>query len=141
MSPIWTGENPGTSCDAGEPAVYDHSAEAATVTVRPAGFQFTADPGQSIMAAAVAAGYRWPTICGGLGDCLVCHVEVLEHPQCLSEPTDAETQAVRELCARSGRPVRLACQAAVHGDVVVLKRGVRQGRTPTTDQEMTNSDG
>ncbi|WP_233434611.1 OB-fold domain-containing protein [Nocardia yamanashiensis] len=103
--------------------------DAATVTVRPRGIQFPAAPGQSIMAAATAAGYRWPTICGGLGDCLVCHVEVLEHADHLDEPADNETQAVRELRARSGRPVRLACQATVRGDVVVHKRGVRGQHT------------
>ncbi|WP_194818219.1 2Fe-2S iron-sulfur cluster-binding protein [Nocardia sp. XZ_19_385] len=97
----------------------------AKVTVRPAGIEFTAAPGETVMAAALAAGYRWPTICGGLGDCLVCHIEVLEHAERLSEAAESETRAVKELRARSGCPVRLACQAGVHGDVVVFKRGVR----------------
>ncbi|WP_280356990.1 2Fe-2S iron-sulfur cluster-binding protein [Nocardia otitidiscaviarum] len=110
-----------------------------TVTVRPSGLRFTAATGQSVMAAAQAAGYRWPTICGGLGDCLVCHIEVLDQPEHLSEPADTEIQAVRQLRARGGGPVRLACQARVHGDVVVLKRGVR-GRPRATDQEMSDRD-
>ncbi|MEU8900299.1 2Fe-2S iron-sulfur cluster-binding protein [Nocardia sp. NPDC048505] len=98
------------------------------VTVRPSGVRFLAAPGQPIMAAGLAAGYRWPTICGGKGDCRVCFVEVLEHPERLSEPKPAERRAITELTATLGRdprPVRLACQAAVLGDVVVHKRGVR----------------
>lgn len=108
---------------------------AATVTVRPSDIRFPAARGQTIMAAALAAGHRWPTICGGQGDCLVCYVEVLEHAENLSAAADWETVAVKELRARAGKPVRLACQAQVHGEVVVLKRGVRQGRTPSTSQE------
>ncbi|WP_245663081.1 2Fe-2S iron-sulfur cluster-binding protein [Nocardia inohanensis] len=99
-----------------------------TVTVRPSGIRFSARPGQPIMTAGVAAGYRWPTVCGGKGDCRVCFVEVLEHPECLSAPEAIEAQAITELSATLGRrsgPVRLACQAAVYGDVVVHKRGVR----------------
>ena len=99
-----------------------------TVTVKPSGVQFTAEPGQTIMAAGQQAGYRWPTICGGNGECLVCHVEVLEHPESLSPPSDAEAKAVAGLSGGHGGRgdhVRLACQAGVHGDVVVLKRGVR----------------
>lgn len=103
----------------------------ATVTVQPSGVRFSADDGQTIMAAAESAGYRWPTICGGNGECLVCHVEVLEHPECLAPPSDAEAKAVQGLSGdRGGRGdhVRLACQAAVNGDVVVRKRGVRNRR-------------
>lgn len=98
------------------------------VTVRPAGIRFPADAGQTIMAAAEAAGYRWPTICGGVGNCHVCHVEVLESAEHLGTPNDCEQRAITTLGGeRGGRGdrVRLACQAAVHGDVVVLKRGVR----------------
>ncbi|MFF2554041.1 2Fe-2S iron-sulfur cluster-binding protein [Nocardia sp. NPDC058058] len=106
-------------------------APAALVTVRPSGIEFAAAPGQTIMSAALAAGYRWPTICGGMGDCLVCHVEVLAHADHLSEPAESELRAVRELRSRSGTIVRLACQAGVHGEVAVLKRGVRLRARPT----------
>ncbi len=99
------------------------------VTVRPKGLEFTAEDGQTVMAAALAAGYRWPTVCGGQGDCLVCHVEVLEHPDHLSEASDEEARSLRDLVGGPGgrgEHVRLACQAGVLGDVVVLKRGVRR---------------
>ena len=94
--------------------------------------------GQTVMAAAVAAGLRWPTVCGGNGDCLVCHVGVLAGAQHLAEPSAAETQAVRNLRGdRGGRGehVRLACQAGVLGDVVVEKRGVRRQRNQTEQEE------
>lgn len=110
-----------------------------TITVKPSGAQFPAAEGQTIMAAGEAAGYRWPTLCGGNGECLVCHVEVLEHPERLAPPSDTETTAVQGLLGdRGGRGqhVRLACQAAVYGDVVVLKRGVRPRKTqPETGDE------
>jgi 2Fe-2S ferredoxin len=109
-----------------------------TVTVAPSGITFEAAPGQTVMAAAVAAGLRWPTVCGGNGDCLVCHVGVLAGAQHLAEPSAAETQAVRNLRGdRGGRGehVRLACQAGVLGDVVVEKRGVRRQRNQTEQEE------
>ena len=101
----------------------------ATVTVRPSGMQFPAADGQTIMAAGIAAGYRWPTICGGQGDCLVCHVEVLEGSENLQPAAESETTATATLRGARGEHVRLACQAAVHGDVVVLKRGIRRERS------------
>ncbi|BBZ05789.1 hypothetical protein MCHIJ_52260 [Mycolicibacterium chitae] len=109
-----------------------------TVTVQPSGITFAAAPGQTVMAAAQAAGLRWPTVCGGNGDCLVCHVSVLAGPQRLSEPSAAEAAAVRNLTGSQGgrgEHVRLACQAGVRGDVVVEKRGVRRKRIPTGQEE------
>ncbi|AYF75473.1 (2Fe-2S)-binding protein [Nocardia yunnanensis] len=106
------------------------------MTVRPSGIRFSSAPGQPLMAAGVAAGYRWPTVCGGKGDCRVCFVEVLEHSERLSTPEPAEAQAIREISATLGRhagPVRLACQARVHGDVVVHKRGVRPAPRENTE--------
>lgn len=111
-------------------------ADVPTVTVKPSGIRFTAACDQTIMAAGEGAGYRWPTVCGGSGECLVCHVEVLEHPEHLSRPDDAERQAIQGISGDlggRGQHVRLACQAAVEGDVVVLKRGVRPKRpAPST---------
>lgn len=97
-----------------------------TVTVKPSGIRFAAELGQTVMAAGVAAGYRWPTICGGNGECLVCHVEVLERSEHLAPPSADEADKVSGL--GRGPNIRLACQAAVSGDVVVLKRGVRRAK-------------
>ena len=108
------------------------------VTVKPSGITFPAAQGQTVMAAALAAGLRWPTVCGGNGDCLVCHVTVLAGVEHLVEPSAAEAQAVHNLKGdRGGRGehVRLACQAGVLGDVVVEKRGVRKPRGRTEQEE------
>ncbi|OBJ73703.1 2Fe-2S iron-sulfur cluster-binding protein [Mycobacterium sp. 1274756.6] len=98
------------------------------VTVRPSGIRFAVQPGQTIMAAGEAAGYRWPTICGGVGECTVCHVEVLEADENLDPPSELECHTLEALRGSRGDRVRLACQATVEGDVVVLKRGVRPRR-------------
>lgn len=101
---------------------------APSVTVQPADVVFPAQLGDTIMAAAVTAGLRWPTICGGRGECRVCFVEVLEHPDRLEPPDIAESDAVGDLRGDHGgrgAHVRLACRAKVLGDVVVAKRGVR----------------
>ena len=37
------------------------------VTVRPLAIEFDAPEGETIMGAAQAAGYYWPTTCGGEG--------------------------------------------------------------------------
>lgn len=111
----------------------------AKVTVRPSGIEFTAEAGQTIMAAGQAAGYRWPTICGGVGDCHVCHVEVVECPEHLGAPTDLEQRAITALRGEHGgrgEHVRLACQAVVDGDVVVVKRGVRKPRPANPSPEV-----
>lgn len=108
-----------------------------TVTVRPSGITFEAAHGQTVMAAARATDVRWPTVCGGNGDCLVCHIGVLEGSENLSEPSASEAQAVRNLSGDQGgrgEHVRLACQAGVLGDVTVEKRGVRKLRAQPEQQ-------
>ena len=39
------------------------------VRVEPAGVDIPVDDGETLMAAAVRAGYRWPTVCGGQAQC------------------------------------------------------------------------
>jgi 2Fe-2S ferredoxin len=81
------------------------------------------------MGAAQAAGYYWPTTCGGEGRCTTCACDVLEGGDAL-EPMGKAERAT--LVAERGErvlatPVRLACQVRV-GDasrIVVRKAGVR----------------
>jgi 2Fe-2S ferredoxin len=99
----------------------------ATITVTPAGIELSARPGETVMAAAVRLGYRWPTVCNGDGTCSVCWVEVTDGADGLGPLTGLERTwldgfLARHLCAG---PARLACQATVHGPVVVRKKGVR----------------
>ena len=104
----------------------DDSQEA-RVRVEPGGLAFEARAGESIMAAAQRHGYRWPTVCNGAGECLVCRVTVTAGADQLSadEPLEVKRlQLLNEKRSHEDR-YRLACQARVHGDVVVHKRGVR----------------
>ena len=104
------------------------------VRVEPEGLEFEAAAGQTIMAAAQEAGLYWPTTCGGEGVCTTCSCIVEKGGESLTPMGRSElrtlTSELPEPVVRKRR-LRLACQARVHGDVVVSKRGVRRaGGTP-----------
>ena len=99
-----------------------------TITVQPGGFVIQGASGATIMEAARALGYYWPTICDGQGICTSCASQVLQGGENLSPMGRGERRTLEgelgEAAVRSGR-WRLACQARlVDGDVEVLKRGV-----------------
>jgi 2Fe-2S ferredoxin len=97
------------------------------VRVEPAGIELTAEPGETVMAAAVRSGYRWPTVCGGLADCGVCVLEVLAAPEPLVEPGAEEAARLAvlpELRHAPDRNYRLACRLVVVDGLSVRKRGV-----------------
>ncbi len=101
------------------------------VRVEPAGVTFDLLEGESLLAAAARAGYRWPTVCGGLSECGVCVLEVLEAEPEQHEPANhAEEHRLASVPDRRQRPdavLRLACQFRPgSGDAVVAKRGVRR---------------
>lgn len=98
-----------------------------TVTVQPAGIQFVAAEGETIFAAARAAGYWWPTSCGGIGECTTCAGEIISGSDTLSPMARGEAA---ELVRQRGQRVlqtqtRLCCQARISGDVEVQKTGVK----------------
>jgi ferredoxin, 2Fe-2S len=104
---------------------------AAFITVQPSGIEFSADFDEPVMAAAVRAGYAWPTICGGHGECHACFITVMTGAENLSPMLAYEADGVAQVAGngrQSDGPVRLACQARVRGDVTVFKRGVRPAR-------------
>ena len=97
------------------------------ITVQPSGIVFEADEGETVMDAARAAGYWWPTSCGGKGECTTCAGIVLEGMEHLSAMGRYEES---NLLRQRGRlslqqPIRLCCQARVHGDVEIQKPGVK----------------
>jgi 2Fe-2S ferredoxin len=100
-----------------------------TVRVLPGEILLAAEEGQTIIEAAWDAGYYWPTVCGGQGICTSCLCTVEEGADNLEPMGRAERKTLAEerseAALASGR-LRLACQARVHGDVVVTKRGVRK---------------
>lgn len=97
------------------------------VTVRPSGITFEAPEGETIFHAARAAGYWWPTSCGGVGECTNCAGLILcgmEHLSAIGRSEEFNLKRQRGRTALD-HPVRLCCQARVHGDVEVEKLGVR----------------
>jgi 2Fe-2S ferredoxin len=109
-----------TRADQGEPSDYN-------VRVLPAGHEFRGERDETIYEAAARAGLRWPTICEGEGICGTCHFVVVENAENLSAMDSHESEALRGFRRYAGDRTdeRLACQARLHGDVTVLRKGVR----------------
>ena len=98
------------------------------VRIIPNGPDLTLEAGEALMAGAQRLGYRWPTVCGGIGDCMVCKVRVVSGHDVVSPESAAETARLRGLRLgglQHAEPWRLACQMRVNGDVVIEKRGVK----------------
>ena len=96
------------------------------VLVEPSGKEIAVDGGETVFAAALREGMRWPTICGGLGSCRTCFMVVLEGEEFCSPVESWEAEGLAELGAlNTSGPVRLACQTKVSGPVVVRKPGAR----------------
>ena len=83
--------------------------------------------GATVMGAAQALGYYWPTTCGGEGRGTTCACDVLEGAAVLSPAGRSEQKTLVEERGPGvlRTSVRLACQARLHGDVTVRKAGVR----------------
>ena len=96
------------------------------MVVEPAGLAFDTLDGEAVMAAAVRNGVAWPTVCHGLAECGVCVMSVVDGVDALSPVEPKEADMLRRVPGlRRLEAPRLACQAIVHADVVVRKRGVR----------------
>ena len=89
-------------------------------------------PDESLMAAAQRQGYTWPTVCGGLGTCRTCFVEIQTGHEHLSAIEDLEAEGLAALAVAATGGVRLACQVGLNGPVVVRKRAVRRKWPITT---------
>jgi 2Fe-2S ferredoxin len=102
-----------------------------TVHVDPIDTSFRLDSGETLIQAAWRAGYYWPTVCGGRGECTACHVLVRGGAENTVPPDDFEENMIRPLADRQppGCQVRLACQLTVTGPVTVYKRAVRKRLT------------
>jgi len=99
------------------------------IRILPLNADIAAEEDATIMDAARALGYYWPTTCGGEGRCTTCACEIVEGAAALSSMGRSEEKT---LVAERGpavlrAPVRLACQARLRGaaTVVVRKAGVR----------------
>jgi ferredoxin, 2Fe-2S len=104
----------------------------ARVRVEPAGLVVEVADGETVMAAAARAGYRWPTVCGGLAECGTCALEVVSGGGSLPGPAPLEADrlaAIPEGRLWPDRSFRLACQLRPPGrdgepELVVRKKGV-----------------
>lgn len=97
------------------------------VRVEPSGIELAAEPGETVMAAALRAGYRWPTVCGGQAECGVCALDVVVAPGPLPAPAGEEADRIAELPEARlypDRTYRLACRLVAVEGMTVRKRGV-----------------
>ncbi len=96
--------------------------------MQPSGTSIDVPVGSTVFAAAVDAGYRWPTVCGGQGSCRTCYMQVLEYPESFADPEAWESEGLAQLgsVGNPGDTFRLACQARVVAEATVFKRGVRR---------------
>ncbi|MFI7701880.1 2Fe-2S iron-sulfur cluster-binding protein [Nonomuraea sp. NPDC049480] len=96
------------------------------VLVQPSGVELAVGEEETLFQAAERAGYRWPTICGGLGTCRTCFVQVQEGVEHCSQMEALEREGIQSLRQPLDGSVRLACRLRVTGPVTVTKRGVRR---------------
>ncbi len=100
------------------------------ITIQPLNETIEADDGVTIMEAAHAHNLYWPTTCGGEGICTSCMCTIDDGAENLDAMGRSEAKTLTEElgadeAALAKRGLRLACQARVHGNVTVTKRGVR----------------
>jgi len=97
------------------------------IRVEPLDAEYDAADDETVMGAAVALGYYWPTTCGGEGRCTTCACLVLSGLDQLSPRGKNESRVLSDERGPGilQKPVRLACQAQAYGDVVLEKPGVR----------------
>lgn len=103
--------------------------------IDPVGVDLRCADGERLMHAALRAGLRWPSICGGAAECGVCYVRVLASAHNLP-PIDGKENAALKLSARadSNDVVRLACQLRVTGPMTVFRAGAALPPRPRADQ-------
>jgi 2Fe-2S ferredoxin len=98
------------------------------ITIQPLDRVIEATEGATIMEAAHEHRLYWPTTCGGEGICTSCACTIEEGEGNLEPMGRGELKTLAEELSEAAvrsRRLRLACQARVHGDVTVTKRGVR----------------
>ena len=95
------------------------------VTVQPMDLELEVEDGQTVMAAAHAAGYVWPTECEGNASCGLCVSIIREGLDNCGEMPEDEQETLQRTMGRVDPSRRLACRLTVSGPVSLTKRGVR----------------
>ena len=96
-----------------------------TVTVLPLGLELEVSEGQTVMTAAHAAGYVWPTECEANASCGLCVSIIREGAENCGAMPDDERETLERTMGMVDPARRLACRLTVTGPVTLTKRGVR----------------
>jgi ferredoxin len=94
------------------------------VTVLPLGLELEVQEGQTVMSAAHAAGYVWPTECQAAASCGLCVSIVREGTGNCGPMPDEERETLERTMGMVDPSRRLACRLTVTGPVALTKRGV-----------------
>jgi len=84
------------------------------------------DDGENLLEASRRVDAPVQTLCNGIAACIQCRVRVVEGRDNLSAPENLEKDRIGNIFHITGE--RMACQARVHGDVVVEIMPVRLPR-------------
>lgn len=95
------------------------------VTVLPLGLELEVADGQTVMAAAHAARYVWPTECEANASCGLCVSIIREGAENCGAMPDEERETLQRTMGAVDPSRRLACRLTVTGPVTLTKRGVR----------------
>ncbi len=95
------------------------------VTVLPLSLELEVTEGQTVMAAAHAAGYVWPTECEMAASCGLCVSIVRAGAEHCGPMPDEERETLERTMGMVDPSRRLACRLTVDGPVTLTKRGVR----------------
>jgi len=96
------------------------------VTFQPSGNSGYVGDGETVREALLELGVGLESICGGRGVCGKCKVQIETGAENLSPLTNCEQKLLSEQQESEG--YRLACQARIHGDVVVFVPEESQAR-------------
>lgn len=91
-----------------------------TVTLTPVGGQLDVTTGSTLVKGLLARDLKIDMACGGKGLCATCHVHVRQGADCLTPRTAREDRTLA-LLATADSDSRLACQARVDADGVVVE--------------------
>jgi ferredoxin, 2Fe-2S len=104
------------------------SGDSVEVVVAPHGLVVRVRRGERLMPAAMAKGWRWPTVCKGSAICTKCVVVVAPEDEAALSPMGNEEREALDRNRWFGTPVpgeRLACQVRVLAPCTVVNERAR----------------
>lgn len=93
------------------------------IYVAPEDAEVVAEEGQTVLSSLLEGGIEWMHVCGQLCNCTTCAIVVQDGMDNLSPMEDDERQTLKRFRGPSvlDEPVRLSCQAEVHGPVTITE--------------------